>query len=601
MLTKWGKELDPANILPEYPRPQFRRSNCEILNGKWDYAISAATLQTPPERFDGEIIVPFSPESALSGVNRTLKANECLWYRRQIESPLGYDPNTEDLVLHFGAVDQFAEVRLNGVSLAHHAGGYLPFSVVLSETFVSIIPNELIVRVRDETDTACWSRGKQSSKPGGIWYTPQSGIWQTVWLERVPKRRIETVVITPLYDQSAVEFTVWTNCGGAGVVELLGSESVFLSGTPLRLPMEGFTPWSPENPKLYDFSMRFERDFVESYFAMRKCSIEQDAQGAPRFCLNNEPYFHTGVLDQGYWPDGLYTAPSDEAMVYDIELMKNLGFNTLRKHIKIEPLRWYYHCDRIGMLVWQDMVNGGGRYGAGAISLPLVLGNTHPDSDYAYFAREEVRGREAFTRELHETVMLLYNTPSIVMWVPFNEGWGQFDANKAVDAIRALDGSRTIDHASGWHDQKGGDVKSLHIYFKPYRFQKDTLGRAVVLSEFGGYSHHIAEHSFSQKEFGYKRLSSAEALTAAFERLYLREVIPAKDKGLSAAIYTQLSDVEQETNGFVTYDRELVKMDSARVSAINSRLSDAAKPENASEPALEEMAKEQTNAQESDA
>lgn len=600
MLTKWGKELDPASILPEYPRPQFRRSNCEILNGKWDYAISAATLQTPPERFDGEIIVPFSPESALSGVNRTLKANECLWYRRQIESPLGYDPNTEDLVLHFGAVDQFAEVRLNGVSLAHHAGGYLPFSVVLSETFVSSIPNELIVRVRDETDTACWSRGKQSSKPGGIWYTPQSGIWQTVWLERVPKRRIETVVITPLYDQSAVEFTVWTNCGGAGVVELLGSESVFLSGTPLRLPMEGFTPWSPENPKLYDFSMRFERDFVESYFAMRKCSIEQDAQGTPRLCLNNEPYFHTGVLDQGYWPDGLYTAPSDEAMVYDIELMKNLGFNTLRKHIKIEPLRWYYHCDRIGMLVWQDMVNGGGRYGAGAISLPLVLGNAHPDSDYAYFAREEVRGREAFTRELHETVMLLYNTPSIVMWVPFNEGWGQFDANKAVDAIRALDGSRTIDHASGWHDQKGGDVKSLHIYFKPYRFQKDTLGRAVVLSEFGGYSHHIAEHSFSQKEFGYKRLSSAEALTAAFERLYQREVIPAKDKGLSAAIYTQLSDVEQETNGFVTYDRELVKMDSARVSAINARLSDAAKPENASEPALEEMAKEQTNAQESE-
>jgi hypothetical protein len=600
MLTKWGKELDPASILPEYPRPQFRRSNCEILNGKWDYAISAATLQTPPERFDGEIIVPFSPESALSGVNRTLKANECLWYRRQIESPLGFDPNTEDLVLHFGAVDQFAEVRLNGVSLAHHAGGYLPFSIVLSETFVSSIPNELIVRVRDETDTACWSRGKQSSKPGGIWYTPQSGIWQTVWLERVPKRRIETVVITPLYDQSAVEFTVWTNCGGAGVVELLGSESVFLSGTPLRLPMEGFTPWSPENPKLYDFSMRFERDFVESYFAMRKCSIEQDAQGAPRLCLNNKPYFHTGVLDQGYWPDGLYTAPSDEAMVYDIELMKSLGFNTLRKHIKIEPLRWYYHCDRIGMLVWQDMVNGGGRYGAGAISLPLVLGNAHPDSDYAYFAREEVRGREAFTRELHETVMLLYNTPSIVMWVPFNEGWGQFDANKAVAAIRALDGSRTIDHASGWHDQKGGDVKSLHVYFKPYKFQKDALGRAVVLSEFGGYSHHIAEHSFSQKEFGYKRLSSAEALTTAFERLYLREVIPAKEKGLSAAIYTQLSDVEQETNGFVTYDRELVKMDRARVCAINAWLSDAIIPESLSDPAVEEMAKEQTSAQESE-
>ena len=577
MLTKWGKALDQAHILEEYPRPQFRRSNCDILNGVWEYAISVNTLQTPPERFEGNILVPFSPESELSGVKRTLKPNECLWYRRQIEAPQGYDPNTEDLILHFGAVDQFAEVRLNGVTLMHHAGGYLPFSVVLSETFVSGIPNELIVRVRDETDTACWSRGKQSSKPGGIWYTQQSGIWQTVWLERAPKRRIETVVITPLYDESAVQFTVWTNCGGAGVVELDGNETVFLSGTPLRLPMDGFTPWSPEEPKLYDFSMRFERDVVESYFAMRKCAIERDEQGIPRLFLNNAPYFHNGVLDQGYWPDGLLTPPSDQAMIEDIELMKSLGFNTLRKHIKIEPLRWYYHCDRIGMLVWQDMVNGGGLYGAASISLPLVFGNAHPDSDYAYFSREEVRGREAYQRELHETVLLLYNTPSIVMWVPFNEGWGQFDANKAVDAIRALDQTRTIDHASGWHDQKGGDLKSLHVYYKPYRFSKDAYGRAVVLSEFGGYSQHIAEHSFSLKEFGYKRLRSLEALTASFEKLYLREVIPAKTKGLSAAIYTQLSDVEQETNGFVTYDRDVIKMDASRVRAINARLSDAPK------------------------
>ncbi len=598
MLTKWGKALDKEHILPEYPRPQFKRNNYEILNGAWDYAISAVTLQTPPERFEGTILVPFSPESELSGVGRTLKPNECLWYRKSLESPAGYDPNTEDLLLHFGAVDQFAQVRLNGVTLANHAGGYLPFSVVLSEYFVNGVPNELIVRVRDETDTACWSRGKQSSKPGGIWYTPQSGIWQTVWLERAPKRRIETFVITPLFDQSAVEITVWTNCGGAGVVELFGNESVFLSGVPLRLSMEGFTAWSPENPKLYEFSIRFERDTVESYFAMRKCSIERDEQGTPRLYLNNAPYFHTGVLDQGYWPDGLYTAPSDEALIYDIELAKSLGFNTLRKHIKIEPLRWYYHCDRLGMLVWQDMVNGGGRYGAASISLPLVLGNAHPDSDYDYFAREEVRGREAYTRELHETVMHLYNTPSIVMWVPFNEGWGQFDANKAVDAIRALDGTRTIDHASGWHDQKGGDVKSLHVYYKPYRFQKDAHHRAVVLSEFGGYSQHIAEHSFSQKEFGYKRFSSAEALVTAFEKLYAREVIPAKAAGLCAAIYTQLSDVEQETNGFVTYDRELVKMDSARVRAINAQLSDAKASAESTVPAVEEMQNEVSQADE---
>lgn len=589
MLTKWGEALDREHILPDYPRPQFRRNNFEILNGAWDYAISAVTLQTSPEHFEGVILVPFSPESELSGVGRTLKPNECLWYRRQLASPPGYDPNTEDLILHFGAVDQFAEVRLNGVTLLHHAGGYLPFSVALNETFVNGIPNELIVRVRDETDSACWSRGKQSSKPGGIWYTPQSGIWQTVWLERAPKRRIETVVITPLFDESAVEFTVWTNCGGAGVIDLMGNETVFVSGTPLRLPMEGFTPWSPETPKLYDFSMRFERDFVESYFAMRKFSVERDAQGTPRLFLNNAPYFHNGVLDQGYWPDGLYTAPSDEAMVDDIERMKRLGFNTLRKHIKIEPLRWYYHCDRLGMLVWQDMVNGGGNYSAASISLPLVFGNAHKDSDYAYFAREEVRGREAYIRELHETVMLLYNSPCIAMWVPFNEGWGQFDANKAVDAIRALDGTRTIDHASGWHDQKGGDVKSLHVYYKPYRFRKDAYGRSVVLSEFGGYSLHLAEHSFSQKEFGYKRFSSSDALTAAFEALYAREVIPAKEKGLSAAIYTQLSDVEQETNGFVTYDRAVEKMDQGRVRAINARLTDAVREAEPAQPVLEEM------------
>ena len=577
MLTKWGKTLDREHILPEYPRPQFRRSNCEILNGAWEYAITSVSAQVPPDRFDGTILVPFSPESELSGVGHTLKPLECLWYRRQIEAPLGYDANTEDLILHFGAVDQFAEVRLNGVSLLHHAGGYLPFSVVLSETFVNGIPNDLLVRVRDETDAACWSRGKQSSNPGGIWYTPQSGIWQTVWLERAPKRRIEAIQITPLYDQSEVELVIWTNCGGAGAVQLLGSETAFVSGTPLRLPMQGFSPWSPEQPKLYDFSMSFERDHVESYFAMRKFSLEQDENATPRLFLNNVPYFHNGVLDQGYWPDGLYTPPSDEAMVYDIELMKQLGFNTLRKHIKVEPLRWYYHCDRLGMLVWQDMVNGGGKYSAATISLPLVFGNAHPDSDYAYFAREEVRGREAYARELHEMVMLLYNCPSIAMWVPFNEGWGQFDAKKAVDAIRALDGTRTIDHASGWHDQKSGDVKSMHVYYKLYRFSRDSLGRAVVLSEFGGYSQMIAGHSFSQKEFGYRRLKSTESLMRAFEKLYQREVIPAKAKGLSAAIYTQLSDVEQETNGFVTYDREVVKMDPSRVCAINVRLSDASK------------------------
>ena len=588
MLTKWGKALDATNILPEYPRPQFQRQNCQILNGAWEYAFTALGAQTPPPRFEGTILVPFSPESELSGVKRTLKPNECLWYRRYVETPAGFDPNQEDLILHFGAVDQFAELRVNGMSVHNHAGGYLPFSAVISEFFAQGGVAEVVVRVRDETDTSCWSRGKQSSAPGGIWYTPQSGIWQTVWMERVPKRRVDSLAITPLFDESAVEFLILTNCGGAGSIRIGMSETPFTDGIPVKIPMPEFAPWSPEHPMLYDCSITMERDRVESYFGMRKFAVEKDADGKPRLFLNNKPYFHNGVLDQGYWPDGLYTAPSDEAMVYDISLMKSMGFNMLRKHIKIEPLRWYYHCDRLGMLVWQDMVNGGGKYGTFAIASPLVLGNSHPDSDYAFFAREEVRGREAYARELRETVRHLYNVPSLAMWVPFNEGWGQFDANRAVDEIRALDKTRTVDHASGWHDQKGGDVKSLHVYYKPYRFAPDPVGRAVVLSEFGGYSHHIPEHSFCPKEFGYKRCKTPEALMKDYERLYEREVISAKVKGLSAAVYTQLSDVEQETNGFVTYDREVVKFDITRVRALNEKLAGLApEPAKTPEPAKE--------------
>ena len=587
MTTQWGGALDSSDILPEYPRPQFQRKQFEILNGNWEYAVTSVSAQIPPDRFDGKILVPFSPESELSGVQRVLKPTEALWYRRYLEAPLGFDANAEDLLLHFGAVDQFAEVRLNGMTLTNHAGGYLPFTVSLSEFLIPGGGNELVVRVRDETDTGAWSRGKQSSTPGGIWYTPQSGIWQTVWLERVPKRRIESLRITPLYDRAEAEIVVTTNCNGTGEVLFGGKSIPFTDGQPVRLDMAGFTPWSPEQPKLYDVSFTMERDSVESYFAMRKCSVQQDAAGIVRLFLNNEPYFQSGVLDQGYWPDGLYTAPSDEAMVYDITLMKSMGFNMLRKHIKIEPLRWYYHCDRLGMLVWQDMVNGGGIYRKDTIALPLVFGNAHDDSDYSYFAREEVRGREAYARELKQTVELLYNSPCVVLWVPFNEGWGQFDANKAVAQIRALDATRPIDHASGWHDQGGGDCKSLHVYYKPYRHRKDTKGRAVVLSEFGGYSQHIAGHSFSEKEFGYKRCKTADALMRDVEALYDREVIPARMQGLSASVYTQLSDVEQETNGFVTYDRAVVKFDAARMRAINERLI-LGKPAAAAKPDIDD-------------
>jgi len=583
MRTKWGKALDPNNVLAEYPRPQFQRQSYYNLNGLWEYAFASAGAQTPPQMFEGTIVVPFSPESELSGVGRALSPEQCLWYRRYLDSPAGYDPNTEDLILHFGAVDQFAEVRVNGMSVANHAGGYLPFSAVITEYFVPGGTNELLVRVRDETDASCWSRGKQSGKPGGIWYTAQSGIWQAVWMERVPKRRIEAIRITPLFDTAEVEIVAWTNCNGDGKIILNSTEIEFSDGVPVRLNMAGFTPWTPEEPKLYRFSLSMEKDHVESYFAMRKVAISADEAGKPRIFLNNKPYFQTGVLDQGYWPDGLYTAPSDEAMIYDIELMKSMGFNMLRKHIKVEPMRWYYHCDRLGMLVWQDMVNSGGKYKKTAITTPLIFGNAHSDGDYAYFSREDVRGREAYARELQTMVHLLYNSPCIVAWVPFNEGWGQFDAKRAVELVRAIDATRLIDHASGWHDQLCGDFKSLHVYFKAYRFRPDKQGRAVVLSEFGGYGHRVEEHCWSDLEFGYKRCKTTSALMKAFEKLYAREVVPAKQKGLCACVYTQLSDVEQETNGFVTYDREVVKFDIERVRAINAKLME----EKADQPAAE--------------
>lgn len=572
MLTKWGEALDRAHVLPEYPRPQMRRENWTNLNGAWEYALTRGDLA--PERYDGEILVPFSPESELSGVNRRLEPDGTLWYRRVIPAPENLQKNR--VLLHFGAVDQTAHVYVNGREVCRHTGGYLPFSAEITD---ALVPGEntLSVKVRDLSDTSYHSRGKQTLSPGGIWYTAQSGIWQTVWLETVPRSYISDLRITPLFEEACVQITVCAaenlpvtvRCGEASV------EGV--SNTPVTLPMPGFEPWSPEHPKLYDFSAEMGKDKVESYFAMRSFGVGKDESGISRLLLNGRPYFHTGVLDQGYWPDGLYTAPSDEAMVYDITCMKELGFNMLRKHIKIEPLRWYYHCDRLGMLVWQDMVSGGGTYRKFTISAPLVLGNSHRDSDYAYFARSDVRGREEYRSELDETVGHLVNCPSVAMWVPFNEGWGQFDAAQAAARIKALDPTRTVDHASGWHDQGAGDVKSLHVYFKPYRFHADKLGRPVALTEFGGYAHYVSGHSWSEQQFGYKMLNTSEALTEAYRRLYEREILPAKAKGLSAAVYTQLSDVEQEVNGFLTYDRKIVKLCGSTVAALNAQLRDGEK------------------------
>lgn len=551
MLTPWGEKLDKNNVLPEYPRPQMRRDSFINLNGEWDYAFTPAG-EKQPEKWQGKILVPFSPESELSGVGRALKPDEYLWYRRDWVRPENMKGR---VILHFGAVDQSCTVYINGLRAYRHRGGYLPFEFDATE-FLSKEVNELSLSVRDVSDTSFHSRGKQSSSRGGIWYTPQSGIWQSVWAECIPKDCIRKLRITPDFDRACVKVS-------ADVVGDSKASAMFdgrLYPLPAEIPVPDFEPWTPENPKLYDFSVICGEDRVDSYFAMRKFSVETDGKDVKRLFLNGKPYFHNGLLDQGYWSDGMYTAPSDEALIFDIQTAKDMGFNMLRKHIKVEPLRWYYHCDRLGMLVWQDMINGGGQYNPAVITTPLVTGVHISDKNYKLFAREDMDGRVEYETELNEMIDLLYNCPCIAMWVPFNEGWGQFDAARIADKIAHADPTRTVDHASGWHDQKIGDTKSLHVYFKKYSFKPDKLKRAVLLSEFGGYSLRCDGHSFSAKDFGYKKFKSDAELQKALDELYSKQIKPAYGKGLAAAVYTQLSDVEDEVNGLITYDRKVVKI-----------------------------------------
>ncbi|MDF2632269.1 MAG: glycosyl hydrolase family 2 [Caproiciproducens sp.] len=572
MKTKWGENLDRDNILIEYPRPQMQRDSYLNLNGAWQYAITET--EKLPEQFDGDILVPFSPECELSGVMRSLSPTQTLWYRRTLDLPLDF--NVGRVLLHFGAVDQVATVYLNGTEVCSHTGGYTPFSADIT-TYLKE-ENTILVKVRDFSDTTYHSRGKQKNKRGGIWYTAQSGIWQTVWMESVPTDYISALRIIPLFDESAVELTAVSRSAQLCYAKVGEREVSFSSNKPVKLPMPQFIAWTPECPHLYDLTVTMGEDHVKSYFGMRKFSVNTDDNGVKRLFLNNRPYFHNGLLDQGYYSDGMYTAPSDEAMIFDIQTAKNMGFNMLRKHIKIEPLRWYYHCDRIGMLVWQDMINGGGEYRTMTISSPLVTGIHFKDDHYKWFARDNEAGRRQYCTELDEMIHHLYNVVAIAMWVPFNEGWGQFDAGKAVQQILELDTTRTIDHASGWHDQKIGDIKSLHVYFKKYRFKPDKLGRAVVLSEFGGYNFRVKGHCFNEKDFGYKRFDTAEELLKAYRNLYEDEVQPAEKEGLCAAVYTQLTDVEDELNGLISYDRKVIKLPVEKVREINENVTALSQP-----------------------
>ena len=585
LLTRWGKTLDTTCPLNDYPRPQFKRDSFICLNGIWNYAIYGENKKF--SGFQGEIVVPFSPESILSGVEKLVQPTDTLYYQKLFN----FTKTKSKVLLHFGAVDYKCSVSLNGTVIGEHTGGYLPFTFDVTAAILNG-ENDLRVTVTDPTDTGSQARGKQTFNRGGIWYTPQSGIWQTVWLEEVSYDYITNIKLTPDIDNDELKVEVSYSSDlmpeiGVMIMDKGNIKAAAkLTDGKGTIKLSDYELWSPENPYLYDIKFAAGDDRVDSYFAMRKFSTGKDADGTPRFMLNNKPYFFNGLLDQGYWSDGLYTAPSDEALIYDIETMKELGFNTLRKHIKIEPLRWYYHCDRLGMIVWQDMINGGGKYNFLAIGtlpfLGMLFNNKKvgrvPDNkrNYLFYARTDEKGREEYFKDSEDMINLLYNVPSLALWTPFNEAWGQFDSVKACEFYREKDPTRLIDHASGWVDHGAGDANSFHIYFTPFMFPKydSNDNRPIALTEFGGYSMRFRGHTYNkEKFFGYRKYYTQEKFDAAIKHLYEDRIYKCmKEKGLSATIYTEVSDVEDELNGLLTYDREVIKVSPEMMKAANAKL-----------------------------
>ena len=561
--------------LQEYPRPQYQRESYVNLNGWWQYAITES--KDVPESFDGKILVPFSPESQLSGVERQLLPHQFLHYQTTFCLPKDF--NQGKVFLHFGAVDSLCWVYVNGVEVGRHVGGYNAFFFDVTQSLYE--KNVLHVVVQDLSDSSFFSNGKQSLKRGGMWYSPQSGIWQTVWLESVPSHYLKSVKMIPdVNDETITFFFDKEQDERVEIVVFDGKDEIVRTQTQeqkVSIKIENAKLWSPESPFLYDVQFVLGQDKVKSYFAMRTFDV-QTVDGKRRIMLNNKPYFHNGLLDQGYWSDGLYTAPSDKALEYDVVLAKELGFNMLRKHIKVEPMRWYWHCDRLGMIVWQDMPSGGTYQNLWiTLWLPFAIKlQKLSDKNPARFSRKDKRTQELFKEELKEMMDQLYNCPCIAVWVPFNEGWGQFDSANVAKWMKQYANTRLVDHASGWHDQKAGDFLSLHIYYRKVKIpKKDKKGRAIVLSEFGGYSYKDMEHSFNLDEiygYGGKEIVNAKILTDALENLYLEQVLPCIEKGLCATVYTQLSDVEDETNGIVTYDRKVVKVEKERMQEINKRM-----------------------------
>lgn len=562
LLTEWGAKVTPESAWQEYPRPMMVRSQWQNLNGLWDFKITG--YPTDRGEYDRKILVPYPVESALSGIKEIVGAHNRVWYKRTFD--VEGLANNEQLLIHFGAVDWEMHLYINGQHVGMHQGGYTPFTFNITPYLVDGQQQEIEISVWDPTDLGKQPVGKQTHDPHSIWYTANTGIWQTVWLEQVPQFYIEDIKITPDIDNSRLVVEVKSNAPDsyqASISALDQGKEISTSSGNFRqiflLPIDNPKLWSPDNPFLYDLRVTLqdengkEADVVESYFGMRKISMANANDGHLRLMLNNKPLFHLGPLDQGWWPDGLYTAASDEALKYDVQVTKDLGFNMLRKHVKVEPQRFYYWCDKLGIMVWQDMPSG----------------DRKPDKVPPSFA-----SAEQFKAEYRELIESFYNHPSIVMWVPFNEGWGQFATDELVTITRDLDPTRLVNPASGWTDKNIGDVKDIHRYPGPAIPELED-NRAAVLGEFGGQALVVEGHlwlqDFSRAPGHYKTSTSKKKLHQQYEDL-IKALYPLREKGLAAAVYTQTTDVETEVNGFMTYDRKVIKFDPEHLKKLHEPL-----------------------------
>lgn len=572
--TTWAEQIDPNNVLPEYPRPIMERKEWKNLNGLWEYAIRPTGTQQPAD-MDGQILVPFAVESSLSGVMKTLGKENELWYSREFTVPSSW--KGKNILLHFGAIDWQADVWVNGVKMGQHRGGYTPFSFDITPVLAKG-KNQITVKVWDPSDEGYQPRGKQVKHPDGIWYTPVSGIWQTVWMEPVSANHITRLKTTPDIDKKILTVEAHTATGNpSAVVSVVVSEGgkvvatgKAMQGQPVQLAIENARLWSPENPFLYDMKVTLTDngkviDEVNSYAAMRKYSIRQGADGITRLQLNNRNVFHFGPLDQGWWPDGLYTAPTDEALVYDIKKVKDFGYNMIRKHVKVEPARWYTHCDKLGVIVWQDMPNG--------------------DRGPEWQSRQYFKGVEMvhsaeseanYRREWKEIIDLLYSNPCVGVWVPFNECWGQFKTPDIAVWTKAYDPSRLVNPASGGNHYTCGDILDLHNYPDPDLYLYDPM-RATVLGEYGGIGLVMKDHLWMpDRNWGYVKFNNPEEVTTEYIK-YAEHLLQLIPRGFSAGVYTQITDVEGEVNGLMTYDRKEIKVNEKKIREMNQKICNSLK------------------------